>query len=154
MKKVLHINPLPPQIKNSFLFALFPILLLSFSCSSPCGNSKEAFLGKLDRLIEEAKQLSYPPDDERWEKYDKKMEVLFNNCYEKWKAELNVKEKAHVISQMLSYAYQRAKNHKIKEQLKDVLREGKEEFKALKEELRPLMDDLKSEVDEILKELE
>ncbi len=155
MKKTPHLL-LPFRQVQSLAFGLLlpTVLLLSFSCSSPCGNSKEAFIGKLDQLIEQVKQLNYPPDDQRWEKYDEKIETLFDFCYEEWKAELSVKEKAHLISQMATYAYQRTKNNQLKKQLKEVLQESKEGLKALQKELNPPINELKRELNEILQELE
>ncbi len=130
------------------------MFVLLQACSAPCGRSKEAYLKKVDALVEQAGKLELPLDDEAWKKYDEQFDELVNTCYETWEEELTVKEKQHLLAQIATYGYRRAGGGKFKEWVRQGLKEAAEGFEALQEELQPLIEEIKSDVDEVLKEVE
>ncbi len=144
-------------ITNATLLLAFSLILQS--CGGPaCGRNKDAFLEKVDRLVEQVGKLDYPVDDKRWDKYDKQFEELIENCYESWEDELTLAEHTHVATQMITYAYRRSGGKKLKGKLKEELKKLKgasEEVKeSLREDIAPLLEEIGKDIEEIAKELE
>ncbi len=149
------------HLPSPLLFTVFSLVLLltGSACSGPaCGRDKEAFIEKIDHLVEQAGKFDWPTDDKRWEKYDSQFENLIENCYDEWDEELTIGEHTHVATQIITYAYRRGGGKKLKGKLKkelEKLKGNSEELKeTLKEDVAPLLEEIGQDIEEMVKELE
>ncbi len=98
-----------------FLF-LFIVLFISSSCEQmqSCGSTKEAYLQKLEALVDRAKSEAEAKTPS-WESLDRQYEFLYENCADEWDTELDIADKAKVASMVLQYQYHRVGSKKLNE---------------------------------------
>jgi hypothetical protein len=99
-----------------YLLLLFTVLFITSSCEQmqSCGSTKEAYLQKLEDLVDRAKSEAESKNP-AWESLDRQYEFLYENCADEWDAELSIADKAKVAGMVLQYQYYRVGSKKLNE---------------------------------------
>ena len=150
------------NMKNVILFFLLTILFIPSCILDPCYN-KDSFLSNLEKTVEEVKKEAQDYSDAEWEKKDKELEKLMDECYEKFKDELTKEERKQVFRNSTQYVYQRQKDQfkefisaleevEWEKEAEQLITMADEEIKEIFNDV--LKDDLESFLDEAVNELE
>ena len=133
---------------------LYAFLLICFtqSCSlSPCGSTPEAFIQKMQSLVDTVSEKKKDLSEEEWKSYDAQLDKLTSECYKEHEAEMTVQQQKSFLLLTTRYAYQRGTGG-----LKGLFNRGKKELENLKNELNEIdgkeLDDLINDVSKDVKD--
>lgn len=131
-------NPLKPTQKKqkSLLPNAFQIgsIILLMILTTSCGpQSKESYLKKYDKFIEEVGNEYKEYDTEDWEKSNEKFDKYSNEYYDKFKEDLTWKEQIIVAKHQVKYGY-----YSSSTQISDIIKElfDSEEINQLREQIK------------------
>lgn len=144
-------------MKYLITLLLFSLSLMSCDMTFQC-SSKESFLNSFERFHKDLEKHHNDLTEADWTEVDEEFKSFVDNCYEKYKSDLSLKEKIDFWKNTLSYHLYRGKpleelalEMDLEKELNDLGLQGKKELEDFfKDEIKP---ELGEAIDEILNEV-
>lgn len=83
---------------------MISLTLTIFGCQmDPCGSAPADLIENMDDLVQEVKKADYKPKDDRWQSYDDRFNVYFDECYDQWRADMTFDQKRQFTGLVTRY---------------------------------------------------
>lgn len=77
-----------------FRIGVLILALNIFSCQiDPCGSAPADLIENLEDLVKEVKKKDYLPRDDRWQTYDDRFRIFFEDCFDRWSPDMTPDQK-------------------------------------------------------------
>ena len=136
---------------------LFGLTMTSCDMNFQC-STKESFIENFDRFTKDLEKHHDDLEDSDWTNVDEEFKSYVDNCYQKYKTDMSVKEKIQFWKTTLSYHLYRGKpleelalEMDLEKELNELGSQGQKELEEFfKDEIKP---ELSEAIDEILNEV-
>ena len=131
-------------MRNTILLALLSCLILSSCSFSPCGFSKNQFIGNHENLVKAAKKNKKSRSTADWEQKDEAMKRMVEECYETYEKDMSSQEIADFWTGTGAYYYNRFGRgflRELKQSESDITRALEKGLKKLDNEKEGFLED-------------
>src|SRR5680860_338144 len=87
----------------SWIFLILLIINVTGCQIDPCGSAPADLIENMEDLVKEVKKADYQPKDDRWQSYDDRFEIYFEDCYDLWSPDMTGRQKRQFAGLITKY---------------------------------------------------